>query len=75
MQTEDPKNDSMSQQPDSRRGFLKSTSGIVAGAAGESEPAGRSPAPEALGRRVAEDLLGQGAAAMIDRGRGTSREG
>ena len=50
---------------------------IVAGAAaaGESEPAGRSPAPEALGRCVAEDLLGQGAAAMIDRGRGTSREG
>jgi hydroxymethylbilane synthase len=50
---------------------------IVAGAAaaGESEPAGRSPAPEALGRRVAEDLRGPGAAAMIDRGRGTSREG
>jgi hypothetical protein len=33
------------------------------------------PAPEALGRRVAEDLLGQGAAAMIDRGRGTGRSG
>jgi predicted dehydrogenase len=43
MQTEDPKNDSMSQQPDSRRGFLKSTSGIVAGAAVVSQlPIARS---------------------------------